>query len=55
MVELSVSGTWSELSTKIATAGDIGDGCYRLEIGVLKVSLISPQIEADNFDTVTLR
>jgi len=64
MVELSVSGTWSDLSTKIATdlfagrplrrlkagetlfqIGDIGDGCYRLEIGVLKVSLISPQIK----------
>jgi CRP/FNR family transcriptional regulator len=26
-------------------AGDAGDGCYRLDIGLLKVSLISPQIK----------
>jgi len=25
-------------------AGDKGDGCYRLDIGLLKVSLISPQV-----------
>jgi CRP/FNR family transcriptional regulator len=26
-------------------AGDTGDGCYRLDMGLLKVSLISPQIK----------
>ena len=25
--------------------GDVGDGCYRLDVGLLKVSLISPQVK----------
>jgi CRP-like cAMP-binding protein len=25
--------------------GDKGDGCYRLDVGLLKVSLISPQVK----------
>jgi CRP/FNR family cyclic AMP-dependent transcriptional regulator len=63
MVELSISGTWSDLPKEIASElfagatcsrlkagetlfeiGDAGDGCYRLDTGVLKVSLISPQV-----------
>jgi CRP/FNR family transcriptional regulator len=33
-------------------AGDAGDGCYRLDIGLLKVSLIIATDQgADNFDT----
>jgi len=63
MVELSVSGTWSDLPEEMASdllagaplhrlkagdtlfeAGDTGDGCYRLDNGLLKVALVSPQV-----------
>jgi CRP/FNR family cyclic AMP-dependent transcriptional regulator len=61
MFKLSVSGTWSGLlaSELFASArlcrpkagdtlfhkGDTGDGCYRLDKGLLKVCLTSPKGE----------
>src|SRR5262245_32466015 len=34
-----------EVGETLFHVGDVGDGCYRLDIGLLKVSLISPQIK----------
>jgi len=60
MFKPSVSGTWSgplaselfgdagsrqlKAGDTLFQTGDKGDGCYRLDLGLLKVSLISPQV-----------
>src|SRR5262249_15950348 len=33
-----------EVGETLFHIGDVGDGCYRLDVGLLKVSLISPQV-----------
>jgi CRP-like cAMP-binding protein len=44
--ELFASATFHRLKAGDALfqTGDVGDGCYRLDKGLLKVSLISPQV-----------
>lgn len=44
--ELFASATFHQLKTgdTLFQTGDNGDGCYRLDKGLLKVSLISPQV-----------
>ncbi len=44
--ELFASATLHQLKTgdTLFQTGDEGDGCYRLDAGLLKVSLISPQV-----------
>jgi CRP/FNR family transcriptional regulator, cyclic AMP receptor protein len=71
MFKLSVSGTWSGLLTSelFASArsyrlkagatlfhkGDAGDGCYRLDKGLLKVCLTSPKGEERIIASVRVR
>jgi CRP/FNR family cyclic AMP-dependent transcriptional regulator len=44
--ELFASATFYQLKAgdTLFQTGDKGDGCYRLDVGLLKVSLISPQV-----------
>ena len=45
--ELFSSATLYQLKAgdTLFQTGDKGDGCYRLDVGLLKVSLISPQVK----------